>query len=56
MKSFNCLKKKNLIVDRYDSVTVDGQLRWQNELNEKNKAFFDISDGIFVNYWWRVRN
>ncbi|XP_008454832.3 cytosolic endo-beta-N-acetylglucosaminidase 1-like [Cucumis melo] len=37
----------------YDSVTVDGQLRWQNELNEKNKAFFDISDGIFVNYWWR---
>ncbi|XP_038877781.1 LOW QUALITY PROTEIN: cytosolic endo-beta-N-acetylglucosaminidase 1-like [Benincasa hispida] len=37
----------------YDSVTVDGHLHWQNELNEKNKVFFDISDGIFVNYWWR---
>ncbi|XP_038876448.1 cytosolic endo-beta-N-acetylglucosaminidase 1-like isoform X2 [Benincasa hispida] len=36
----------------YDSVTVDGYLYWQNELNEKNKPFFDISDGIFVNYNW----
>ncbi|XVF24182.1 hypothetical protein REPUB_Repub13aG0105400 [Reevesia pubescens] len=36
----------------YDSVTVDGDLSWQNQLNEKNKPFFDISDGIFVNYSW----
>lgn len=41
---------------RYDSVTVDGYLYWQNELNVKNKLFFDISDGIFVNYGWNVRN
>jgi len=37
----------------YDSVTKDGYLDWQNELNEKNKPFFDICDGIFVNYSWQ---
>ncbi|XP_059301860.1 cytosolic endo-beta-N-acetylglucosaminidase 1-like isoform X2 [Lycium ferocissimum] len=37
----------------YDSVTIDGDLSWQDQLNEKNKPFFDISDGIFVNYTWR---
>ncbi|XP_007008872.2 PREDICTED: cytosolic endo-beta-N-acetylglucosaminidase 1 [Theobroma cacao] len=37
----------------YDSVTVDGDLSWQNQLNEKNKPFFDICDGIFMNYTWK---
>ncbi|CAN6569020.1 unnamed protein product [Malus baccata var. baccata] len=37
----------------YDSVTTDGKLNWQNQLNEKNKPFFDICDGIFVNYTWK---
>ncbi|KAH6773881.1 Glycosyl hydrolase family 85 [Perilla frutescens var. frutescens] len=37
----------------YDSVTVDGELNWQNQLNEKNKPFFDRCDGIFVNYTWK---
>ncbi|KAK6227747.1 Glycoside hydrolase [Theobroma cacao] len=37
----------------YDSVTVDGDLTWQNQLNEKNKPFFDICDGIFMNYTWK---
>ncbi|KAL8050132.1 hypothetical protein ABFX02_06G063200 [Erythranthe guttata] len=36
----------------YDSVTVDGDLSWQNQLNDKNKTFFDLCDGIFVNYSW----
>ena len=39
---------------RYDSVTINGHLWWQNELNEYNKPFFDISDGIFTNYSWQV--
>lgn len=30
----------------YDSVTVNGQLLWQNELNELNAPFFDITDGM----------
>lgn len=38
----------------YDSVTVDGELNWQDQLNEYNKPFFDICDGIFVNYTWKV--
>ncbi|KAJ8537248.1 hypothetical protein K7X08_035649 [Anisodus acutangulus] len=37
----------------YDSVTIDGNLSWQDQLNEKNKPFFDISDGLFVNYTWK---
>ncbi|XP_050671158.1 cytosolic endo-beta-N-acetylglucosaminidase [Leptidea sinapis] len=36
----------------YDSVTVEGNLNWQNGLNQKNKAFFDIVDGFFTNYSW----
>ncbi|RDX88412.1 Cytosolic endo-beta-N-acetylglucosaminidase 1 [Mucuna pruriens] len=37
----------------YDSVTINGDLWWQNELNEYNKPFFDICDGIFTNYSWQ---
>ncbi|MED6211632.1 hypothetical protein PIB30_075627 [Stylosanthes scabra] len=37
----------------YDSVTVDGDLNWQDQLNDYNKPFFDICDGIFVNYTWK---
>ncbi len=39
---------------RYDAVTIEGKLDWQNELNEKNRAFFDVCDGIFLNYTWKV--
>ncbi|KAJ4720129.1 Cytosolic endo-beta-N-acetylglucosaminidase [Melia azedarach] len=38
----------------YDSITIEGDLKWQNKLNEKNKPFFDICDGIFVNYTWKA--
>lgn len=37
----------------YDSVTISGDLKWQNQLNDNNKPFFDICDGIFVNYTWQ---
>lgn len=37
----------------YDSVVCDdGSLTWQNELNHRNKPFFDCCDGIFLNYNW----
>lgn len=52
MESFT----NRLFMDRYDSVTVDGKLDWQNQLNEENKPFFDICDGLYVNYSWKVRN
>lgn len=38
----------------YDSVINTGKLSWQNSLCEKNKCFYDISDGIFLNYWWNT--
>jgi mannosyl-glycoprotein endo-beta-N-acetylglucosaminidase len=37
----------------YDSVTIDGHLAWQDQLTENNKPFFDICDGIFMNYTWK---
>jgi mannosyl-glycoprotein endo-beta-N-acetylglucosaminidase len=40
----------------YDSVTRDGKLSWQNELNSKNETFFDLSDGIFTNYNWSIQH
>lgn len=36
----------------YDSVTENGKLEWQNELNPHNQAFFNACDGIFLNYTW----
>ena len=38
----------------YDSVTKEGKLSWQNELNGQNYSFFELCDGIFTNYNWRV--
>ncbi|CAG5898917.1 unnamed protein product [Menidia menidia] len=40
----------------YDSVTEDGQLKWQNELNQSNRVFFDACDGFFTNYNWTEEN
>lgn len=40
----------------YDSITKAGSLRWQNELNDRNKEFFDACDGILINYAWNESN
>ncbi|KAM5216780.1 cytosolic endo-beta-N-acetylglucosaminidase isoform 2-T2 [Hipposideros larvatus] len=37
----------------YDSVVSSGQLKWQDELNEHNRVFFDSCDGFFTNYNWQ---
>jgi endo-beta-N-acetylglucosaminidase D len=42
------------IIIWYDSVVNTGALRWQDQLNEKNQMFFDVTDGIFVNYTWNI--
>ncbi|KAI0755992.1 glycosyl hydrolase family 85-domain-containing protein [Irpex lacteus] len=36
----------------YDSVIIDGQLRWQDRLNSYNLPFFLPSTGFFTNYTW----
>eukprot|EP01061_Rhynchopus_euleeides_P027336 TRINITY_DN44486_c0_g1_i1.p1 TRINITY_DN44486_c0_g1~~TRINITY_DN44486_c0_g1_i1.p1 ORF type:complete len:895 (+),score=338.30 TRINITY_DN44486_c0_g1_i1:73-2685(+) len=40
------------LVINYDSVVHNGQLRFQNKLNDANSMFFASCDGIFTNYWW----
>ena len=35
----------------YDSVTIRGELWWQDRLNSANLPFFLNSSGIFTNYW-----
>ncbi|XP_021931966.1 cytosolic endo-beta-N-acetylglucosaminidase isoform X2 [Zootermopsis nevadensis] len=40
----------------YDSVTKEGKLEWQNELNNLNRPFFNNCDGIFLNYTWKEDN
>ncbi|KAJ8251742.1 hypothetical protein GJAV_G00224940 [Gymnothorax javanicus] len=40
----------------YDSVIQDGSLRWQNELNDSNRMFFEACNGIFTNYNWSERS
>jgi|GEM_PF-3572768 len=37
----------------YDSVTIDGVLAWQGELNSQNLPFFQACDGIFLDYRWQ---
>ncbi|KAI8092805.1 endo-b-N-acetylglucosaminidase [Halteromyces radiatus] len=37
----------------YDSLTIDGELDWQDQLNDKNLPFFKVTDGIFLNYGWK---
>ncbi|KAM0830144.1 hypothetical protein ACQ4PT_066391 [Festuca glaucescens] len=39
----------------YDAVTVNGNLSWQNKLSKYNKPFFDLCDGLFVNYTWKEK-
>ncbi|EGO27070.1 glycoside hydrolase family 85 protein [Serpula lacrymans var. lacrymans S7.9] len=36
----------------YDSVVINGQLRWQDRLNNYNLPFFLSSDAFFTNYTW----
>ncbi|KAL1450280.1 hypothetical protein MTO96_028030 [Rhipicephalus appendiculatus] len=36
----------------YDAVDVDGNAKPHNELNQKNAAFLDLCDGIFLNFHW----
>eukprot|EP00731_Ephydatia_muelleri_P031174 Em0022g688a len=36
----------------YDSILSTGELKWQNALNDHNRSFFELCDGIFLNYNW----
>ena len=42
----------------YDSMTKDGEIDWQNTLNDKNDIFLidgegnKVADSMFLNFWW----
>ena len=42
----------------YDAMTVEGEMDWQNQMNDKNKAFVidaegnELADSMFLNFWW----
>ena len=38
---------------RYDAVTTEGQLAWQDGLTPLNRPFFDACDALWVNYTWK---
>ena len=40
---------------RYDAVTTGGHRQWQDTVNDLNRPFFGVADGIFVNYAWKAR-
>ncbi|XP_066140269.1 cytosolic endo-beta-N-acetylglucosaminidase [Euwallacea fornicatus] len=46
------LQNSENVIIWYDSVTKDGNLKWQDQLNNLNRCFFDCCDGIFLNYSW----
>ncbi|KAI9103218.1 glycosyl hydrolase family 85-domain-containing protein [Phlyctochytrium arcticum] len=39
----------------YDSMTLEGYVDWQDELNDKNELFYQATDGIFTNYTWKTQ-
>ncbi len=59
---------EHMEVHWYDSMLLDGSVKWQNQLNDLSSPFFEInksdgviaseniqgriSDSIFLNYWW----
>ncbi|KAI8852965.1 glycosyl hydrolase family 85-domain-containing protein [Chytridium lagenaria] len=51
--TLKCVKGFIAYDSRYDSITRDGKLSWQDRLTDLNVPFFEKSDGIFVNYTWR---
>lgn len=54
LRKFVLIISNSFYERRYDAITIDGKLKWQNELNEKNEAFFDCCDAIFLNYGWKT--
>jgi len=51
-------KAPDLELVYYDSMTVDGEMDWQNALTEKNVAYLkndegtSVADSMFLNFWW----
>ncbi|MGL5634464.1 MAG: endo-beta-N-acetylglucosaminidase [Sarcina sp.] len=58
IKQFKTKAGDKLEVMWYDSMTVDGEMDWQNGLTDKNDYFLvdgdknAVADSMFLNFWW----
>ena len=59
MKHLTAAAPDGMEIHWYDSMIASGEVKWQNELNEKNALYLhDMSDdqpsahAMFLNYWW----
>jgi len=60
MRYLTKLAPKGMEIHWYDAMLLDGSVKWQNQLNQNNSAFFQsgskgnkrVSDAMFINYWW----
>ncbi|MBC2876259.1 MULTISPECIES: endo-beta-N-acetylglucosaminidase [Streptomyces] len=46
------LRATGLRVTWYDALAISGDVAWQNELNDRNDAFFRAAGTMFVNFGW----
>lgn len=53
--ALQAMKPEGLVI-WYDAVITTGKLQWQDKLTYLNKPFFDVTDGIFINYTWKLEN
>ncbi len=60
IKAFKAKAGDRLEVIWYDSMTVEGEMDWQNALTDKNSAYIidgdkaPVADGMFLNFWWNT--
>ncbi|GAC11800.1 endo-beta-N-acetylglucosaminidase [Paraglaciecola chathamensis] len=56
MQYLTAIAPQGMEIHWYDSMLENGEVRWQNQLNEKNQAFLhqgvSSADAMFMNYWW----
>ncbi|MGW1074143.1 endo-beta-N-acetylglucosaminidase [Streptomyces sp. NPDC002537] len=43
---------EGLRVTWYDAMAVSGDIAWQNRLDDRNSAFFEAADSMFLNFGW----
>lgn len=60
IKAFKAKAGDSLELMWYDSMTVSGEMDWQNALTDENKYFIigedqeAVADSMFLNFWWNT--